>query len=237
MARTPRVVAIDTPHHITQRGNNQQCILECDTDRRVYLELLDHHCRHEKLSLLGYCLMTNHVHLVAVPETPSALSRALKNAHGRYAAYLNARRGSSGHLWQGRYYSCPLDTPHFWAALRYTELNPVRAGMVVDPADYRWSSASIHCGTRRVGADLLELTPWRDAWTPADWRGYLLAAMPGTEVDAIRQSTHTGRPLGSGDFVANLERKLGRRLRGLGVGRPEGSGRSQEVALAASWWV
>ena len=82
------------------------------------------------LSLLGYYLMSNHVHLIAVPHTPEALSRSFKQAHGRYAAYWNARQSSTGHVWQGRFYSCPLDESHLWRALRYVELNPVRAGMV-----------------------------------------------------------------------------------------------------------
>ena len=125
MARLARVVALDTPHHITQRGNGRQYILESDTDRLVYLDLLRKHCRLHRLSLLGYCLMSNHVHLIAVPERDDSLRLALKHTHGRYAAYFNARCASSGHVWQGRYYSCPLDLPHLWAALRYTELNPV----------------------------------------------------------------------------------------------------------------
>ena len=91
--------------------------------------------------------MSNHIHLIVVPGTVHSIARALKDAHGRYAAYFNARYLSSGHVWQGRYYSCPLDPAHLWAALRYTERNPVRAGLVADPEDYRWSSARLHCGT------------------------------------------------------------------------------------------
>jgi putative transposase len=119
MARLPRVVAVDVPHHITQRGNAQQEIFYDDTDRCVYLALLSHNARLHRLAISGYCLMPNHVHLIATPELPESLRLALKTAHGRYAAYLNARRGRSGHVWQGRYYSCPLDERHFWRAMRY----------------------------------------------------------------------------------------------------------------------
>ena len=98
--------------------------------------------------------MSNHVHLIAVPERDDSLRLALKHTHGRYAAYFNARCASSGHVWQGRYYSCPLDLPHLWAALRYTELNPVRAGMVEDPDAYPWSSAAAHCGGNHPDAAL-----------------------------------------------------------------------------------
>ena len=123
MARLPRVVIVDIPHHVTQRGNARQVILASDADRVTYLELLREYSQLYALSLLGYCLMSNHVHLIAVPQTPEALSQSLKQAHGRYAAYWNAQQSSTGHVWQGRFYSCPLDESHLWAALRYVELN------------------------------------------------------------------------------------------------------------------
>jgi len=109
MARLPRVVIVDVPHHVTQRGNARQVILASDADRVTYLELLREYSQLYALSLLGYCLMSNHVHLIAVPQTPQALSQSLQQAHGRYAAYWNAQQSSSGHVWQGRFYSCPLD--------------------------------------------------------------------------------------------------------------------------------
>ena len=219
MARLARVVALDTPHHVTQRGNARQYILETDTDRLVYLDLLRKQCRLHRLSLLGYCLMSNHVHLIAVPERDDSLRLALKHTHGRYAAYFNARLASSGHVWQGRYYSCPLDLPHLWAALRYAELNPVRARMVTYPAGYAWSSAAAHCGDNHPDA-ALDMQLWRQTWTPATWREYLDAAGSAEEVEALRRNTHTGRPLGAPDFVATLEKALNRRLRAEKGGRP-----------------
>jgi putative transposase len=133
MARWRRVVAVNVPHHLTQRGNARQYILDRDEDRAVYLKLLRENIETYKVSLLGYCLMSNHVHLIVVPTEPDGLALAFRNAHGRYAAYWNAIRGASGHAWQGRFYSCSLDEAHLWAALRYTELNPVRAGLVSEP--------------------------------------------------------------------------------------------------------
>jgi putative transposase len=118
MARIARVVVVDVPHHVTQRGNARQTIFAEDSDRLAYLELLAKYCPLNHLSLLGYCLMSNHVHLIAVPRNSEALARALKHAHGRYAAHWNARRSSSGHVWQGRFFSCPLDPAHLWRALR-----------------------------------------------------------------------------------------------------------------------
>lgn len=218
MARLARVVALNTPHHITQRGNGRRAVFESDSDQLVYLDLLRHHCAVHRLSLAGYCLMTNHVHLIVIPTRDDSLLLALKHTHGRYAAYCNARHAASGHLWQGRYYSCPLDEPHFWAALRYTELNPVRAGMVAEPERYRWSSAAAHC---RDQADAwLEMQWWRAVWTPATWRAYLTAAGAEADAEAIRRNTHTGRPLGGEDFVTDLERALRRRLAPGKGGRP-----------------
>src|ERR1700733_12193734 len=146
MARFARVVAIDVAHHVTQRGNARQVILSSDHDRTTYLELLRRYCELHALALLGYCLMSNHVHLIAVPGAAEALAQTLKHAHGRYASYWNARNSSSGHVWQSRFYSCPLDETHLWRALRYVELNPVRASMVPEAAQWRWSSAAAHCG-------------------------------------------------------------------------------------------
>jgi len=107
MARLARVVAVDVAHHVTQRGNGRQFILSSDAEKTVYLDLLRQALQHHPLSLLGYCLMSNHVHLVVIPHKPEALARALKNAHGRYAAYWNGAHASSGHAWQGRFYCVP----------------------------------------------------------------------------------------------------------------------------------
>ena len=163
------------------------------------------------MSLLGYCLMSNHVHLIAVPTLPDGLALAFRNAHGRYAAYWNAIHGASGHAWQGRFYSCPLDEVHLWAALRYTELNPVRAGLVSQPESWPWSSAAVHCGETDANPWLAD-SLWRNRWTVPAWREYLSAPEAESDVAAIRRSTHTGRPLGDAAFVSELEKTTGRRL-------------------------
>jgi len=116
MGRFARVVAVDAPHHLTQRGNGRRFILDCDADRATYLSLLRENIQLYRVSLIGYCLMSNHVHLVVVPRTADGLAQALKQTHGRYACYWPAVHQSSGHVWQGRYYSCPLDEPHLNAS-------------------------------------------------------------------------------------------------------------------------
>ena len=220
MARLPRVVIADVAHHVTQRGNARQVIFGEDVDRLVYLELLREHCQLYPVSLLGYCLMSNHVHLLAVPHTPEALAQSLKQAHGRYASYWNARRSSSGHVWQGRFYSCPLDESHLWKALRYVELNPVRARMVTAPELWKWSSAAAH---RNLTAPdpVLEMERWRNRWTVSEWREFLAVADTPDDLNALRQFTHTGRPLGSAEFVAALEERTRRTLTPRKAGRPK----------------
>jgi len=165
--------------------------------------------------------MSNHVHLVVIPRHAKSMALALRHTHGRYASYLNARLGASGHVWQGRYYSCPLDAGHLWTALRYTELNPVRAGMVSEPVFYPLSSAAAHCGRddRPLPLDLAQ-EPWRECWSPGAWREFLDASESERDIDAMRENTHTGRLLGSPEFVDSLERMLGRTLAPGKGGRP-----------------
>ena len=204
MGRFARVVITDVPHHLTQRGNAKRSVLDRDADRSVYRELLREDCLTHKITLIGYCLMSNHVHLIAIPQTEVGLSEALKHTHGRYASYWNAAHRSSGHVWQGRFYSCPLDERHLWEALRYTELNPVRAGMVAKAQCWSWSSAATHCGVEPAD-ELLALEKWRSRWTSAQWQDYLAVGESESQLSAIRQHTHTGRPLGSTEFVRDLE--------------------------------
>jgi putative transposase len=210
MARLARVEALNTPHHVTQRGNQRRAVFEIENDRSVYLGLLQRHASHQGLSILGYCLMPNHVHLIVVPQKENALRIALRNTHGRYAAYLNARLSTSGHVWQGRYYSCPMDDDYLWRALRYTERNPVRAGLVNDPVEYPWSSAQVHSGWRRD--EIVDLETWSGQWSEAGWREYIDAKEVERECAELRSRTHTGRPLGSAGFVGRLEQSLDRRL-------------------------
>ena len=235
MARFARVVAVDVPHHVTQRGNARQVILSSDADRGTYLALLRQYSELQGVSLLGYCLMSNHVHLIAVPHSPDALAQCLKQAHGRYAAYWNARRSSTGHVWQGRFYSCPMDETHLWKALRYVELNPVRAGLVQVAEEWRWSSAGAHCGTMAPD-ELLEMDRWRERWTTAEWAEFLAARESPAEVSELRRSTHTGRPLGTGEFVTALEKSTLRRLAARKAGRhkrPEAESAQSDLTFVA----
>ena len=219
VARLARVVVAEVAHHVTQRGNARQFLLASDAERFAYLDLLREAVRVEDLSVVGYCVMSNHVHLVLIPHRVEALALALKSTHGRYASYWNACHALSGHAWQGRFYSCPLDEGHLWQALRYTELNPVRAGLAAQAAAWRWSSAAAHCGLAEPDA-CLDREPWRHRWSEETWRRFLEAGEAESELRALRRSTHTGRPLGGAEFIRKIEQETGRRLTPRQGGRP-----------------
>ena len=219
MPRIARITIPEAPHHITQRGNNRQDVFFADDDRQVYLSLLQRQAERYGLDVLGYCLVANHVHLVAIPRQADSLAKAIGRTHLLYAQYINRMHGRTGHLWQGRFLSCALDEEHCWAALSYVERNPVRAGAVRCAWKYPWSSAAAHC----AGADatgLLHLKPWRKAWEPRQWRQQLRRRGDDELTDRLRLATRSGRPLGSNSFLSKIERAVGHRLRPLPVGRP-----------------
>ena len=213
MGRIGRVVLAGCWHHVTQRGNRQLRVFTDDVEWRLYLELLEEHCLRHRVRLAGYCLMPNHVHLAAAPETPAGLSAALGRAHNDYARWWNLRHSQVGHLWQNRFYSCPMDDGHTWEALRYIELNPVRAAIVGRAIDWPWSSASAHL----LGHDesgLLDMTDWRARWSPGTWEQVLVAGVNDTvSWERLREATRTGRPAGNEEFLKTLESATGRSLR------------------------
>jgi putative transposase len=152
MARLARAVVAGYPHHITQRGNRRLPTFFSDEDYEAYLALMAAHGAACGVEVWAWCLMPNHVHLVAVPKTAEALARAVGEAHRRYTRGINFREGWRGHLWQERFFSCVLDGPHALAAARYVERNPVRAGLVKRAWDWPWSSAAGHGACGRADA-------------------------------------------------------------------------------------
>jgi putative transposase len=151
-----------------------------------------------------------------VPQSEDALARAIGEAHRRYTRRINFRQKWRGYLWQGRFASFVMDEPYLLAAARYVELNPVRAGLVADAADWRWSSARAHLSGR--DDRLVRVAPMLAMI--ADWRAFLNSAMPEEELRDLREHGRTGHPLGSATFVERLERTIGRILRPGTPGRP-----------------
>jgi putative transposase len=217
MPRIARVAIPGLPHHVTQRGNFQQEVFPAEEYCTRYIEWLTLYATRFGTRFWAWCLMTNHVHFVCVPERDDSLARTFHHAHQRYALYLNKRLGRRGHLWQGRFYSCPLDEAHTYLAVRYVERNPVRAGLAQLAEDYPWSSARAHVSGSPD--PLLERgNPFERS--VEDWKTYLSRSEPAQLQTALRRATFTGRPLGSSKFVRQLESALGRRLHPLAHGRP-----------------
>jgi putative transposase len=216
MARLARVVIPGLPHHITQRGNRRQQTFFNDGDYAAYVELMRDWCREEGVEVWGYCLMPNHVHLIAVPSSEQGLRRAIGEAHRRYTRRVNFREKWRGYLWQGRFASFVMDEPYLLAAARYVELNPVRARLVSDASQWPWSSARAHLKGR--DDRLVKTAPLLA--TIADWRALLDIALPEAHVRDLREHTRTGRPLGNSSFLDRLEEIVGRVLRPKKGGRP-----------------
>lgn len=210
MARFARVVVPGGVYHVTHRGNRGAPVFLAPQDREDYKSRLSEAAERYGLEVWAYCLMTNHVHLIAVGSAADSLARAIHGAHGLHARDLNRRMGWRGHLWANRFYSTLLDEPHLWTAVRYVELNPVRAGLVATATDWGWSSARAHA---RAQQDPL-LSPSRPfpAGVP-DWSRFLEQGADDDALESIRANTSTGRPTGSPGFVRSLEQVLGRRLR------------------------
>ena len=220
MPRPSRAVFSGAPHHVTQRGNHRQCVFFADADHLAYLHWMREYAELHEVEVIAYCLMPNHVHLVLVPAAADSLARMLQQLHARYAQRINRERDWTGHLWQGRYFSSALDTTYFWAALRYVELNPVRAGMVERAEDYRWSSAGAHCGLYRDSA-LSHQSHWqRQLDGIADWSTWLQEGCASPELELLRTNGAKSLPCGSDSFVESLEAATGRRLRARPRGRP-----------------
>ncbi|MCK4840054.1 MAG: transposase [Desulfobulbaceae bacterium] len=208
MARIARVVVPGIPHHITQRGNRRMDTFFSDSDYREYLYLMAEWCNRCKVQVLSYCLMTNHVHLVVVPESEDGLRRAIGEAHRRYTRYINFQKGWRGHLWQGRFGSFPMDEQYLITTARYIELNPVKAGIVKRPEAYRWSSALAHL---QGEDDILVKAEPLLAIIP-DWHELLSSDLTDEEYQTLRSHERSGRPLGSDDFMASIEKLTSRVL-------------------------
>ena len=217
MSRVARIVAVNYPHHITQRGNYKQIVFNKSTDYRFYLERLNEYRNKYKLSLLAYCLMPNHVHFIAIPEKEDSLAKTFNAAHMRYAHYFNKKSGLVGHLWQGRFYSCILDENHLYAAVRYVENNPVRGKLVKKAWDWEWSSAKEHFYKDKKG--ILFLSNINQYMEISDWGEYLSQKDEENAIKSVKENTLTGRPAGSNEFVAKLEKLFGKRLKALPHGR------------------
>ncbi len=218
MPRRARTVAPGYPHHVIQRGNNRETVFFDDEDRSVYLFLLKKYSEVWQSPIICYCLMTNHVHLLARPALGESLQKMMQGLTLCYTQHINRKRLRTGRLWESRYHSCIVDEDaYLWAVARYIEQNPLRAAIVKSPEDYMFSSAAAHMGFVQdpvLGEDLL------GEGQVKEYVEFIKAGISSEHLRDIRKSTKTGRPLGTDEFLAKMERQLGRRLTALPVGRP-----------------
>ena len=218
MPRIARIVAPGYPHHITQRGNNRAVVFFDDQDRRTYLQLLAKYSKLFALQIWAYCLMDNHVHLLAVPEKENALARGIGLTIQVYTQYLNRKRNQSGRIWQNRFFSCLVENDQYlWTVARYIERNPIKAGLVKNAEDYHWSSAAAHMTSTKD--DLLQEPSWLDDAAKVSYAEFITNNDEEAE-NRLRSATRTGRPYGSDAFIDTMETLLNATLRPRKPGRP-----------------
>ena len=216
MARISRAVVPGYPHHLTQRGVRSIPIFRDDRDRQKYIQLLREQTQRFGVDILAWCLMTNHVHFVAIPKNTDSLARAFGETHRLYTRMRNFAEGVRGYLFQGRFGSCVLNERHLLAAVRYIEMNPVRAGIAREAWTYPWSIAPFHTGQKEEDPLVSDRTLFG---LVHGWRNFLSDQSP--EMDSsIRKSTRTGRPAGDEGFVTLMERLISRDLTKGKPGRP-----------------
>jgi len=219
MPRIARLSAEGYPHHITQRGNNREAVFLDDEDRVFYLDALERYKDKYGIKILAYCLMGNHIHILAVPKRETSLARGIGGTNLFYTQYINRKYKRSGRLWQNRFFSTIVEEePYLWAVVRYIERNPVRAKLVKKAEDYSWSSARAH--VLGIKDNVLSGESWLDEREIKSYREFL--RQEDAEMNAsIRLATSTGRPLGKDMFIKKLEKILERDIFPKKAGRPK----------------
>jgi putative transposase len=225
MARQPRIDLAGVPQHVIQRGNNREACFFEDDDRHHYLEWLRKAAEQYGVFVHAYVLMTNHVHLLATGTGVGAIGRTMQSLGRRYVRYVNSSYQRTGTLWEGRYKSCLVDSDRYLlTCYRYIELNPVRAGMVRTPGDYRWSSynrnalgmaddvVTAHASYESMGRS--------DAERFLAYQDLFRTAIEDDDLEAIRRHVAQGKVLGSEAFRNQVEAVVNRRVRLAGPGRP-----------------
>lgn len=217
MARISRVIIPEFPHHIIQRGNRSQRVFFNERDYNEYLKLLNNYSHRFKVDILAYCLMPNHVHLIATPHKNGSLAQAIGETHRNYTRFINFRENWRGYLWQGRFSSYVLDERYLLAATRYILLNPVKANLVKNPWDYKWSSTKHHM---MIDTSLLV----RDSLLKeliGDWKDFLSITTNSNDINLLQLHERTGRPLGNSRFIEKLESMFKIKLKKKKAGRPK----------------
>ncbi len=211
---------------MTQRGNRREAIFFEDGDHEIYRDLLAEQTRKAEVEVWAYCLMPNHVHLILTQKTAGGIGRAVGETHRRYTNFINARGRWTGHLFQSRFGCVAMDEAHLMAAVRYVGRNPVRARFVAQARDWPWSSVRAHL----AGLDD-ELAIVAPVLKRTDCFAAMMAEDGDDGYEALRRSEGTGRPVGAPEFVADLERLLGRPIARRAPGRKKRSASPEQLEL------
>jgi putative transposase len=225
MARLPRISLPGHAHHVVQRGHNRQGIVQDDADRLQWKSLLRDAAVTHRVDVHAWLLLDDHFHLVLTPQTAEGLGRMMQSLARRHAAEFNRRHGRTGTLWEGRYRSTLIQTErYFLACMVYIDLNPVRAGMVTQAADFLWSSHAHYTGTRQDPWLTPHALYWSLGNTPfARELAYAQLVQAGIEQSqqhALTSATLSGWALGEESFVSGLQRLTPRRVSKAAAGRP-----------------
>ena len=226
MPRMARIVVPNTPHHIVQRGHNKQTVFSSCEDYQFYLENLFEWKEKLHCTVYAWCLMTNHIHLIINPgEDTESLGKLMKRLAGKQTRFVNRLENRTGSLWEGRYKSSPIDTgAYLLACCRYVELNPVRAGMVAKPEEYKWSSYLAKVNQKPHGhldfdGCYLNLAK-TDTQRRARYKEWVELGIPANELNFIRETSKHGHPVGREKFANEIEQRLGVRISLNKPGRP-----------------
>ena len=225
MARLPRLIVPHQPHHVIQRGAARQAVFQDGDDYLIFLKYLKEACKQFKVAIHAYVLMPNHVHLLVTPADQVGLARMMQWIGRFYVPYFNHKYGRVGTLWQGRYKAAVIDSEHYFLLCsRYIELNPVRAGLVTQPGEYRWSSYLHHVGSRPDPLISEHALFWALGNTPfareATYRDLIDQNISPQAINALTDSTLKGWAIGSEQFKATLEKQAHQRVRPARRGRP-----------------
>jgi len=225
MPRIGRVVAPNMPHHVVQRGHNRNVVFVDDGDYSYYLDTLENWSRQLQVKVYAWCLMTNHVHLLLDPgDDIKSIGLLMKRLAGRQTRFVNKQENRTGSLWDGRYKMSIVDSDeYFLQCCRYIELNPVKAKMVIQPRDYRWSSYRENAGlSSSVIVDRHGFSNLCDV-SFESYREYVAENTPSSEAEFISQRLESNRLTGGSRFVKEIERRTGIKLEYKRPGRPPAS--------------
>ena len=223
MPRIARIVGEGYPHHIVQRGNNRQRVFHDDGDRQFYLTLLQKYSKECSCKINAFCLMENHVHLLAVPCNKDSLAKTMQKLSLRFTQYVNKKYNRTGRLWECRFYSCLVDKDaYLWAVCRYIEKNPVRAKIVIRPDQYKWSSAKANSSAKEQFSFIEPI--WKNYIDREEYRKFLNNQDDKREIEQIRKAIYTGKPIGTDKFFKRIGNTLGIVITARRRGRPSKNG-------------